>query len=93
MFCFQFVGIQVLYAQCQRIEMLNFPYEKGLEMELRGKTVKYDEFNFPLKTKSCSVHYSVTENKRSGKGNTALFAVDNVLTTTPFRGTSCRIYT
>lgn len=79
MFCFQFVGTHVLYAQCQRIETLNFPYEKGLEMELRGKTVQYDEFNFPLKTKSYSVRYSVTENEQSGKGNTALFAVDNVL--------------
>lgn len=77
--CLQWLGSQLLCAQCQTVSQLHFPYEKGLEMELRGNTVEYDEFNFPLKTKEYVMHYSVTENTAGGKGNTALFDIDIVV--------------
>lgn len=70
---------QTISAQCQVVEELNFPYEKGLEMTLRGKTVKYDNYNFPLKTLDYSVHYSVKSNTLSSKGNAAVFEINTVV--------------
>lgn len=49
------------YSQCGPVKELDFSFSKGLEYQLEGSRILYDDFNFPLKKLPLAFHYKVLE--------------------------------